>query len=297
MLYYCVACPCHSHPRCGARAHVAPIYFSTPRGNPTGHDAARISSGFHSTIHPLLGLILAVAACRCCHRCRKSPSHRKYTRATLPPRLVKKILELEFADILPRQLAAPHLALPITEWLERFSMMAAVLASRFPEKAPELFAYQATIVRAERSYEGNRWVSYDRQFRRDALARKDLNWSVTDFRLYNEAFTGRARAIASCSFCLQDDHMAPQCPRNPDRQWFNWMPFPLPAGHIPPVPAAPAAPFLSPSYHQEICRRFNEGRCKQFRCRYLHACKECQGPHPWLSCPRNQGGRGRSPIP
>ena len=60
--------------------------------------------------------------------------------------------------------------------------MAAVLATRFPEKAPELFAYQATIARAERNCEGKCWVSYD-QFQREALARKDLNWSVTDPRL------------------------------------------------------------------------------------------------------------------
>ena len=102
--------------------------------------------------------------------------------------------------------------------------VAAVLATRFPEKAPELFAYQATIVRAERNYEGKRWVSYDRQFRWEALARKDLNWSVTDSRLYNEAFTGRAREIARCPLCLQDDHSAPYCPKNPDRQWFGWFP-------------------------------------------------------------------------
>jgi len=61
-----------------------------------------------------------------------------------------------------------------------------VLATRFPEKAPELFAYQATIVQAERNYDGKRWVSHDHQFRREDLARKDLNWSVTDSRLYNE---------------------------------------------------------------------------------------------------------------
>ena len=69
-----------------------------------------------------------------------------------------------------------------------------------------MFVYQATIVRAEWNYEGQRWVTYDRQFRREALARKDLNWSVTDRdpRLYNEVFTDRARAIARCSFCLQD---------------------------------------------------------------------------------------------
>lgn len=84
--------------------------------------------------------------------------------------------------------------------------MAAALASRFPLKAAELFAYQATIVRVERNYEAGRWVAYDRQFRREALARRDLNWSVTDTRLYNEAFTGRARAIPRRSFCLQDDH-------------------------------------------------------------------------------------------
>lgn len=65
--------------------------------------------------------------------------------------------------------------------------MAAVLCTRFPEKAPELRAYQATIIRAERNYEGKMWVTYDR---RQALAKKDLNWSVTDPRLYNEAFTG-----------------------------------------------------------------------------------------------------------
>ena len=70
-----------------------------------------------------------------------------------------------------------------------------MLATRFPEKAPELFAYQATIIWVERNYEGKRWVLYDRQFRREALARKDLNWSVTDSRLYNEAFTGRLAHI------------------------------------------------------------------------------------------------------
>ena len=102
-------------------------------------------------------------------------------------------------------------------------MMAAMLATRFPEKAPELFAYQASIVRAERNYEPGRWVSYDRQFRREALARKDLNWSVTDPRLYSEAFTGRAKTIPRCQFCLQDDHTGQYCPRNPDRPWLNWL--------------------------------------------------------------------------
>ena len=54
-------------------------------------------------------------------------------------------------------------------------------------KALELLAYKATILRAERSHEVGMWMAYDRQFRRQALTRKSLIWSVT--RLYNEGFT------------------------------------------------------------------------------------------------------------
>ena len=89
--------------------------------------------------------------------------------ASLSPKVVKRILELEFVEMsemtvddntpqTPGRPPAPA-RLPITDisqWLERYSLMAAVLATRFPEKAPELFAYQATIVWAERNYEGKR---------------------------------------------------------------------------------------------------------------------------------------------
>ena len=214
--------------------------------------------------------------------------------ASLPQKVVKKILELEFVEMseisvndeppqAPGRPPAP--ARPpvqeISQWIERFSLFAAVLCTRFPDKAPELWAYQATIVRAERNYEGKRWVTYDRQFRRQALARKDLNWSVTDPRLYNEAFTGRARSIARCNFCLQDDHSAAYCPHNPNRPFFSWFPDPTswPAYAFPNPP-----PHTRPPASQEICRRFNEGRCKQQRCKYRHACSACQGAHAFLDC-------------
>ena len=225
--------------------------------------------------------------------------------ASLPARTVKRILDLEFIDMaeltiddMPsgRTPAPPRLAITsISQWVERFSLMAAVLVSRFPEKAAELFAYQATIVRAERNYEGTRWVLYDRQFRREALARKDLNWSQTDSRLYNEAFTGRARSIARCAFCLQDDHTSSECPKNPSRPWADWLPTQALAWSTPPpIPAQGSAP-------TEVCRRYNDGRCKYAKCRFAHLCKICFAPHPSLTCPRSQGtanpARDRSPHP
>ena len=148
--------------------------------------------------------------------------------------------------------------------------MAATLVTRFPEKVPELFAYQAIIVRAEHNYDPGCWVSYD--LRREALARKDLNWSVTDPRLYNEAFTGRARSIPRCNFCLQDDHTGQYCPKNPNRMWLNWSSEWPPwlvashAGNHPPPPTLRQGPMA------ELCRRFNDGRCRQSKCRYTHAC-------------------------
>ncbi len=98
-------------------------------------------------------------------------------------KVVKKILDLEFIEMSevtidddmitgPGRPAAPA-RLPVTEisqWLERYSLVAAILSTRFPEKAPELFAYQRSIVRVERNYEGKQWVAYDRQYRREALA-------------------------------------------------------------------------------------------------------------------------------
>jgi hypothetical protein len=47
--------------------------------------------------------------------------------------------------------------------------------------------------------------------------------SVPNARLYNEAFTGHARAVPRCFFCLQEDHLAQYCPRNPNRPWFGWL--------------------------------------------------------------------------
>ena len=40
----------------------------------------------------------------------------------------------------------------ISQWAERYALMAGILTSRFPEKAPALFTYLGTIIRAERNW-------------------------------------------------------------------------------------------------------------------------------------------------
>ena len=222
--------------------------------------------------------------------------------ASLPPKLVRRILDLEFVDVaklttdvelsMPGRPAHTHPITDISVWVERFTVMAVILATRFSEKAPEFFAYMATIVRAEHNYEGERWVVYDCQFCRDALVCRDLNWSATDPRLYNEAFTGRAKCIARCGYCLRDDHTTRSCPTNPSRAAL---------GGSPERPAWPQQGAMSyrpgSGRSRETCRRFNELRCKFPHCRYKHVCSHCGGHHPLPDCTQVRvRARSRSPM-
>ena len=223
--------------------------------------------------------------------------------AGIPARLARRILDLEFiemCDLLPDSwqeetqqllvLDSLHLTprrvsrkAPVHDiglWIECFSRMAAVLVSRYPDKAPELFAYQATIVRASRNVEGNSWVAYDRQYRREALANRDLNWSQMNTRLYNEAFTGRAKSIPRCRHCLSDTHTTTNCPLEPNLGGA--------------VSTQPPVSSTIPS-SSEVCRKYNTGRCTYTLCRYRHVCQGCFYPHPWNQCPKNSSGSSNPP--
>ena len=90
------------------------------------------------------------------------------------------------------------------------SLMAAIISTRFPHKAPELLAYQAVIVHTKRNYEGTQSVSYDHRYQQEALVRKDLNWSVPDVQYR----MSQGNPIQQCLFCLQDDHDQNTCPQN-----------------------------------------------------------------------------------
>ncbi len=210
--------------------------------------------------------------------------------AFLPPDVAKQQLELKFVDMAevtpedsPTQpTGSRRRIVTLSQWLERFSIMAATIATRFPKKAPELFAYQALIIRAERTFESACWVAYDRQFRRQALSRGDLNWSVPDARLYNISFTGRAKAINRCAECYSEDHLADRCPTlinqsltalvqaaaSPHAYQVNAGPQTFPPHKLNQTLALPGAA-------QETCRRYNAGTCRSRMCKYVHVCIDC----------------------
>ena len=136
-------------------------------------------------------------------------------------------------------------------WLECFGRLAAVLSTRHPDKAAEFWAYQTSIIRVARNFEGTAWVAYDRQYRREALARRDLNWSACNAHLYNEAFMGRAKAIPRCQHCLNETHGSSTCPLSNAEPITLWQPAPR-----------ALAPDDFASKQCEICSNYNEGQCK-----------------------------------
>lgn len=158
-----------------------------------------------------------------------------------------------------RTLESP--AISISSWLEGFARMAAILTSHF------LWAYQSTIAKAANSHEEGSWVAYNRKFRRDMLSQRDLNWSVPNSRLHNEAFTGQVKAIPRCPHCLEEDHIATNCPQNPNPLLIGWVQgTPLAHGH-----AQPQVQLRKTSASQEVIRNFKANRYRFSPCRYIPA--------------------------
>ena len=192
-----------------------------------------------------------------------SPHRHPFNPASaIAPKVLKKIIDLEnvkMADVVredavPLVPGRPTPAITnISTWMERYSIMVVAIATRFLEKAPDLFAYQATIIRNDRNYEVGRWVAYDRLFRRGALARTDLNWSIPDQSLYNMAFTGRAKLLPRCTRggpCGSILSCKPE-------QAVVRMAQPATCGQAAPLRALTRPPPQAmPS--SEVCRRYNE---------------------------------------
>ena len=77
----------------------------------------------------------------------------------------------------------PRRRTPVSDilvWTECYALMAAVLTEKFPSFSPQLFAYMRRVVHAARNFRGTAWVAYDRLYRRQAAARRSLDWALED---------------------------------------------------------------------------------------------------------------------
>ena len=220
----------------------------------------------------------------------------------LPCWLREKIKALKFVDmneLLPEtwstisavDVELPFRRSPVTDivmWTECFAMMASVLVEMYPNKSFHLFAYLSRIARAARNFHNSAWVDYDRRFRRQALARRSLDWGIEDPVLYNEMCVSQPQVTVQCN-SLSELHSTEVCP---DLSQFMGL-------NVQPVLSSTDAnlkPSCSSHQQSDICRKYNEGRCTHLKCKYSHECKKCNLSHPVTSCPdvKQQGERSPS---
>ncbi len=115
----------------------------------------------------------------------------------MPARLVKKILKGEYVDMaellqdnmeVERRRAGPdgemaqgsrpsRREIPdILSWLHCFSLYAAIVGSRYPEKAKDLLAYQALMISEQRRCGRRGWLLYDAAFRQQITSLETADW-------------------------------------------------------------------------------------------------------------------------
>ena len=104
------------------------------------------------------------------------------------------------------------LVVDVLFWLECYSSLVAVLATKHLHHISDFMAYQRTIIKASKNFEGTAWVIYDCCYRRRAAPTKSLSEANIDSALYNEAFTSRGRVIHRCQSCLSENHTEAECP-------------------------------------------------------------------------------------
>ena len=162
----------------------------------------------------------------------------------------------------------------ISEWVKAFAIYTAAMGNKFVEAIPEMLAYLLVIVNASEQYDGMYWRTYDTHFRVNAAATGNRQWARLDIDLYTRFFTGRAKAVASCSICDATAHSADRCPLKPRVKAGK-----LPAG-------APAASPRKRKWPGDVCFGYNAtGDCTyKAACKYRHTCGTCGGKHPAKSC-------------
>ena len=237
----------------------------------------------------------------------------------VPARLAGRIGRWEFiemVDLLPefwstlkpgessaKRTKAKKRVQDINVWLQCFALYVGVMATKSPERVPELMAYMISILRASQEYDGSAWATYDAAYRRQAAATGHQRWSKINPSLYTVCFTGKARKAIRCDLCLSAGHKTEECSLagedDPDiTQRMKAVESAVVAFSANPQTGGAPRGYRSP----EVCRLFNEKRCRFRNCKYRHVCRICEGNHAAADClsptkqPDHRANTGPGPI-
>lgn len=230
----------------------------------------------------------------------------------VPARLVRKILNGEFVDMaeLLRDnmeaerrragqeketgLRVGRREIPdMLSWLHCFSLYAAIIGSKYPEKMRELWAYQALMIGEQRRCGGRGWLLYDAAFRQQITSLETADFSQLNQSLYLTTFVAYGGKGQSCANCLLSDHAQDECALQ--------VKSPGPIFRRSETPGGPRGKEEKGRRRRRgACYAWNDGKCTTPYCRFDHVCSRCYGEHKRSVCGGGQieergGGRARGP--
>ena len=232
----------------------------------------------------------------------------------IPGKLVQKIQKGEFVDMsemlqdnIQLEKKAPgsetskqHKKRELSEdsngllsWVECFVTYSQILLAKHPEKAQDLAAYLALVVREARRFNFRGWLQYDHLLRQHTA--KDpaaVEWEKINSALYAITFLSRQRGeTQTCTWCMGSDHPTSQCALQKHE--------PVSYSREYPRKTTPNRPYTPPvnvrsgrrtgsvnSGTTRLCYSWNDGRCvRGAHCQFRHACYRCEGDHRAIECP------------
>ena len=107
---------------------------------------------------------------------------------SIPHAMEGQIVVIQAADLMESRKLIPDLA----TWIQCFSIYAAVIITKEPERARNLLAYMSLIAKCSLKYKWPSWVVYDLNFRQDAAEVGLKDWSKVEPSTYTQCFTGAA---------------------------------------------------------------------------------------------------------
>ena len=204
----------------------------------------------------------------------------------MPAKLVKRILRGEYVDMaellidnmeVERRRAVSeaeegrarinqHEVPDMLSWLQCFSLYAAVVGSKFPEKVQDLWAYQATIIAEHRRCGGRGWCLYNAGFQQQIVSIESAEFGKLNQALYAMAYGSVGQF---CDSCLQTHALNPARVvqvvrlREPSREHRE---------------GGRTGEHSTKRRRRWACYAWND-RCSSSNCRFDHVCSRFHGEH------------------
>ena len=189
-------------------------------------------------------------------------------------------------DLLQQKKLVPDLG----TWAQCFTIYAGVILTHSPGRLMDLLGYFYQISRASQGYRWPSWVIFDQNFRQAAADQGSTELAHLDPTLYAQCFNGQTKepGNAWCQHCHSLEHSSDTCPLKPPP---TKRPKPL---HVP-LDQVPTQ--TRPIPDNQVCRNFNKRTCKYGKkCRRIHNCLDCGGPHPQTHCPSAPSSKPEGPT-